>query len=147
MSKKNNDFYRRVGQGIIAALTCHTKLFVTLFVYAVIALLLLAYVSANVMTGMLTQEITELKRTRHEHNETLNKLTGEYIAKSSRARVVKYCESVLGMVPAEDESFQRYAVRQNEAHLDHDVEFAIDLPPSADLTGYTSLRVNGVTTR
>lgn len=142
MSEKR-DFCQRLGYGVIAAATCQTRLHLTLLIYALIALLLLAYVSANVMTSVLTQEISELKQQRHENKETLNKLTSEYVSKSSRARVIHYCESVLGMVPAEETSFQRYAVHRNTTVSGGVTQLMGDFPGSADLTRYTSFGKNG----
>jgi len=140
MKQQQSSIYQRLGQGFIAAITCNTRLHVTLFVYACVAALLLTYVSAQVYTSMLTQRITELKGERHERKENLNKLTSVYISGSSRARVSKYCESKLGMIQASESSFERFAVEDQRSTLDERVRFAHGFPQSNDPYRFTLLR-------
>lgn len=145
--KKANDVYRKLGQGFVAAVTCNTRLHVTLFVYSVVAVLLLTYVSAQVYTTALTQNITELKQERHSRKEVLNNLTSDYIALSSRTRVTDYCESVLGMVQAGDGSFERFAVEDSPSDLRERIEFVHGFPQSNDPYRFTLLRQTGKSNR
>ncbi len=111
MKKKDSrNVYGKFGQLLFAALTAQTRFSVTVVVYAVIALLLLAYVSVEVLTGVLAQEIAELEEEREYGRESLNRLTSEYISLSSRAPVSRYCESVLGMVEGREGNFERFVV-------------------------------------
>jgi cell division protein FtsB len=147
MKKDKNDIYRRLGHGLAAALTCSTRLHVTLLVYTGIALLLLTYVSAQVYTTVLTQDIAELKRSRQGCKETLNKLTSEYISTSSRARVTEYCESKLGMVQANNGIFERFGVEADANNPSLPVEFTQEFPQTNDLYRFSLLREGGKSSR
>ena len=143
MSNRNRDIYRKLLHGFVAAVTCNTKLHVTLFVYGCIAVMLLGYVSAQVYTSALTQRITQLKRERHERKETLNKLTSVYISKSSRARVSEFCERELGMRQADDQSFSRYVIHMQPTSDGAPIHSARAFPQSGDPHRFTLLRDNG----
>ncbi len=147
MKKDKSDIYRKLGHGLAAALTCSTRLHVTLFVYAGIALLLLTYVSAQVYTTVLTQDIAQLKRASQGRKETLNRLTSEYISVSSRARVTEYCESKLGMVQANDDIFERFAVKDDPNSPRQPVEFAHEFTRTNDLYRFSLLRESGKSSR
>ena len=140
MKKDKNDVYRRLGHGLAAALTCSTRLHVTLLVYTGIALLLLTYVSSQVYTTVLTQDIAELKRSRQGRNEALHKLTSEYISRSSRVHVTEYCESKLGMVQANDGTIERFAVENDPQSRQQPVEFTREFPGDNDLYRFSLLR-------
>jgi len=141
LKSERDDVYKRVAQNFVAALICQTRLGVTLLVYAVLALLLLTYVSAHVFTSMLSQDIAQLQVQRQQRKETFNKLTGQYISVSSRARVSHYCESVLGMVQTSDRSVQRFALRERAATSEKDVAFAPGLSKTKE-TRFTLLGKN-----
>jgi cell division protein FtsL len=96
---------------MVSAFTGHTRVGVTIAVYSVCAVLLLAYVSVQIYAGVLRQEISALKQERGEVREAMNKLTGEYVSLSSRSRIADYCENKLGMVRVEGESFEVIAVK------------------------------------
>ena len=121
--KHSHDAYRRSAHAVISALLGQARLSTTLFVYAVLAVLLLGYVSAHVYTSVLTQEIGELKLQKNSCRETMNKMTSEYISLSSRARVTNYCETVLGMTRANDGDLERFAVKGGLEHVTAPVEF------------------------
>jgi hypothetical protein len=88
---------------------------VTIAVYSVCALLLLAYVSVQIYAGVLRQEIAVLELQRSEGKETLNRLTGELVLNSSRERVVDYCENKLGMVRLGIDGFEVLAANEGAA--------------------------------
>lgn len=108
--KRPEPLYQRFSRLLVAALTGQAPVTVTVSVYALIALLLLAYVSAQVLTGVLNQDIKSLQQDVGRQREQLNKLTAEYVALSSRAQVSEYCEQKLGMIEAPENSFRRIAV-------------------------------------
>jgi cell division protein FtsL len=113
--ERRNDIYKKFTHVMLSALTGQASVSVTILVYSTIAVLLLSYVSAQIYAGVLTKEIAELKQARSESKEEANKLTGEYVALSSRSRVSKFCEKRLGMVEAAaGESFEILAV--GDAH-------------------------------
>ncbi|MEJ2720943.1 MAG: hypothetical protein P8181_07350 [bacterium] len=97
---KQNNIYRQFSRVMVSALTGQAKVGVTIVVYSAIAMLLLAYVSAQIYAGVLMQEIAELKQARCELKEEANELTGKYVSLSSRNRVSRYCRDRLGMVEA-----------------------------------------------
>lgn len=110
MARKQGDLYSGLIQMCLAALTGHARFSVTLGVYAIAAVVLLGYVTAQVYTGVLTEEIRELRQERVTGREEFNKLTSHYVTLSSRESVVGYCEAKLGMIPAEEEVTARVAV-------------------------------------
>jgi cell division protein FtsL len=89
--------YRRFSRFTVSAVTGRSRVGVTIFVYSVFAALLLVYVSAQIYAGVLRQEIAALEQQKLDSRETFNKLTGRYVALSSRARVSEYCETKLAM--------------------------------------------------
>jgi hypothetical protein len=109
--------YRKFSHLLVSALTGQMKVGVTIFVYSVFALLLLAYVSVQIYAGVLRQDIAGLKLERSDLKESLNKLTGDYVSISSRSRVSRYCETELGMVRVGGEDLQVLAVDDREAEF------------------------------
>ena len=136
--KQSSDIYKKLAETFISALTGQTKLSVTLVVYSFLALMLLTYVSAQVYTSVLSQEISELKTQRYRCKENLSRLTGEYVALSSGTRVSQYCEDVLGMIKAGDKAVQRYAVQNAFGDFADPVEFTRVLAPLPDPYRYTA---------
>ena len=136
--KQSSQAYRKLAHTVITALTGQAKLSVTLAVYSFLALVLLAYVSAQVYTSVLSLEISQLKTQRYRCKENLNRLTSEYVALSSGARVSKYCEDVLGMIKAGDESVERYGVAIALDDFDEPAEFTRVLSPLPDPYRFSS---------
>lgn len=110
-----NDLSRKFSRLLVSALTGHAKVAVTIAVYSVFAILLLAYVSVQIYAGVLRQEISALEHQRSEAKETLNKLTGEFVLNSSRDRVIDYCETKLGMVRLGIDNFEVIAANDGVA--------------------------------
>jgi cell division protein FtsL len=132
MRKHTEHWYQKVGRLLVTALAGQASTAATVFVYASIAVLLLAYVSAQVLTGVLTQEIAALSSERSRQSETMNKLAAEYVALSSRARVTRFCEEKLGMAEASGTTFRRIAVSGREGDAQQPVEFTRRVDPVAD---------------
>jgi hypothetical protein len=141
--KKRASIYRRISSILISALTGRARIGVTLVVYATVALLLLVYVSAQVYTGVLTQDISEIKQSRSSQREKLNRLTSDYVSLSSRARVSEYCETVLNMVEARDESLRRFAIDNIDRNFLVPVEFTEKGLPILDPYRFTLRDKNG----
>lgn len=142
--KRPNHFYKSVGQMVVSAVTGNAKLPITIAVYSAMAVLLLTYVSAQVLTGVLTQEISELDEERDRRTEKFNKLTAEYVTLSSRARVTQYCESTLGMRQASAENYERFAVGSKTVDHEQPVEFTKYADPLTDAYRFsTSRRTKG----
>ncbi len=141
--KKRASVYRRISSILISALTGRARIGITLVVYATIALLLLVYVSAQVYTGVLTQDIAEIKQSRSSQREKLNRLTSDYVSLSSRARVSAYCETVLSMVEVRDESLRRFAIDNIDRNFLVPVEFTEKGSPVLDPYRFTLRGKNG----
>lgn len=135
-----NNIYKRFSNVLLSALTGQAKVGVTIIVYFVIALLLLSYVSAQVYGEMLSQEIADLKQTRCDLKENLNKLTGDYVSLSSRSQVSRFCEHELGMVKVGGESFEILAVEDEDYGLAEPVELTKQHPVIPTAHRYTLRR-------
>jgi hypothetical protein len=135
-----NPLYIRLGCVLIAALTGHTRLGVTIAIYSLVAVLLLAYVSLQVMAGMLTQEIAELGNEKNVRSERLHILTAQYVSLSSRDRVVRHCER-LGMTEASGGSYQRFAVSDELLRNRELMEFTGFSDPVTDAYRFSTLRL------
>jgi hypothetical protein len=66
--------------------------------YAVIALVLLAYVSAQVYTNSLMEDVSAHKRHEVVAREKIGMLTARYATMTSKSRVSRECEEDLGLV-------------------------------------------------
>lgn len=135
-----NDFHKRLSQFLVPALMGQARMVTTLAVYGVIAVLLLTYVTAQVYTSMLTQEIAVLKIERSQQREHLNVLTSDYVSQTSRVRVAKYCADKLGMVTAHDNSFERFAVSEKVWQFSEPMEIAERYSPIPAAARFTLLR-------
>lgn len=109
--RSSQDVYKRLVGTLVSALVGQTPLVLTLVVYSALALVLLGYVSAQVYTSVLAQEIAELKRETLHEKENLSRLAGTYVSLTSRERVSEYCEAKLGMVEAKEDRIERVAMR------------------------------------
>lgn len=138
-----NDICRKISHALICALTGQTKIQVTILAYSVVAFLLLGYVSAQILTSVLAQEISDLTEERRQYKENLSKLTSDYVALSSRARISEYCETVLGMHQATDGSFERFAVRDSDGDYIEPIEFSQRYSPVPDAFRFSLHRESG----
>lgn len=86
------------GQIFFAALS--GKLGVPMMIggYAVVAILLLGYVSAQVYTNSLMEEVSARKRREVVAREKIGMLTARYATMTSKSRVSRECEGQLGLV-------------------------------------------------
>lgn len=137
--KSRHGLYRRFSRLVFSAVSGQARVGVTIVVYSAFAVLLLAYVSAQIYAGVLRQEIAALEKQRVESREAMFKLTGAYVSLSSRGRVSEYCENELRMVKVGGEGFEVIAVTDD---IDDRAPVALTskseaLPPA---NGYTSRR-------
>ncbi|HET6348631.1 MAG TPA: hypothetical protein VFH88_06055 [Candidatus Krumholzibacteria bacterium] len=68
--------------------------------YLVIAVLLLGYVSAQVYTHSLMEQVSARKRQEVVAREHIGVLTARYATMTSKSRVARECEGDLGLVPS-----------------------------------------------
>lgn len=106
----DNDLHKRFTRFVVSAVTGRSKVGVTIFVYSLLAALLLVYVSAQIYAGVLRAEISSLEKQRLASKEAYNKLYGRYVSLSSRGPVSEYCETVLKMKSVGEETLEIVAV-------------------------------------
>ena len=105
-------------QGILAGLirfvvdTLTGRLGVGMMVagYSTCAFVLLGYVSTQVYTYSLMEDIHMREQTQRMKIESIGLLTESYAALSSRERIIGICEARLGMVPAGASQLERVAI-------------------------------------
>jgi hypothetical protein len=101
---------RRVGQFALDALTGRLGVFMMTLSYAVFAVVLLGYVSTQVYTNSLMEDIGARRREQAKLRERIGHLTAKYASLASRARVADYCEEKLSMVEADTTQMVRVSV-------------------------------------
>jgi cell division protein FtsL len=101
MSAKRLERVRRASQFVLDTLSGRLGVLMMTLSYASFAVVLLAYVSTQVYTDSLMEDITGCKREERELKERIGRLTAQYAALSARARVSAYCEDKLGMIEAD----------------------------------------------
>jgi len=69
--------------------------------YASFAVVLLAYVSTQVYTSSLMEDVAHREEQRRTIEENIGVMMSEYAGLVARARVARYCEQKLGMVEAD----------------------------------------------
>jgi len=140
--KKQPSKFRSVVDRIFSALMGQSRLSATLGVYVCIACMLLLYVSSQVYTGMLRQDIAEMKRRQSQQRETINALTSTYMGLSSRAAVAHYCEQQLGMVASDEGRMERFAVDEAIHDFVEPIEFTENYSAAPDAYRFSLRRVS-----
>lgn len=110
MSARGLERLRRTVQFVLDALSGRLGVFMMTLSYTSFAVVLLAYVSTQVYTDSLLEDINGNRREEQELKERIGRLTAQYASLSSRARVSAYCEEKLGMVEADVNQVIRVAV-------------------------------------
>jgi len=103
-------FYKRFNRFLASVVTGGAGVPAAIVVVSICALLMLAYVTAQIYSTMLSERISALETEQRILREKTHTLTGRYTELASRDRVGRYCESVLGMIEADDESMRRIAI-------------------------------------
>lgn len=78
--------------------------------YVTFAVLLLAYVSTQVYTSSLMEDVAARKRDELALREKIGVLTARYATMTSKSRVSRHCEESLGLVGATQNDVVRVAV-------------------------------------
>ena len=79
--------------------------------YTTFAVLLLAYVSTQVYTSSLMEDVAARKREELALRERIGVLTAHYATMTSKSRVSRHCEESLGLVGATQDDVVRVAVQ------------------------------------
>jgi cell division protein FtsL len=99
--------------------------------YCACAVMLLGYVSTQVYTYSLMEDIYDRERQQRTLKESVGLQTERFAELSSRERIVRICETKLGMVPAATDQLQRVAVDSNWSPGGEQSEFegeSVNLP-------------------
>jgi cell division protein FtsL len=137
-------------QGILAGLirfvvdTLTGRLGVAMMVagYSTCAFVLLGYVSTQVYTYSLMEDIHKREQVQRMKKESIGLLTERYAALSSRKRIIGICESRLDMVPADASHLERVAV---DLRRTPDVLRADFKEEPVDLPGMMGSNINEIT--
>ncbi len=137
-------------QGILAGLirfvvdTLTGRLGVGMMVagYTTCAFVLLGYVSTQVYTYSLMEDIHKREQTQRMKKESIGLLTERYATLSSRERIIGICESRLDMVPAGAAQLERVAIDFQRAP---DVLRADFEEEPVDLPGMMGRNINEIT--
>lgn len=99
-----------MGQFFIDALAGRLGAPMMVLAYATFAVLLLAYVSTQVYTSSLMEEVGARKREALLLRERIGVLTARYSTMTSKSRVSRHCEENLGLVGATQDDVVRVAI-------------------------------------
>ena len=102
--------YRRFSRIAADALTGRLGVAAMVLAYSACAVGLLVYVSSQVYTFSLMEDISNLEREQKVLKETVGLLTEEYASLSSMDRITRICEQKLGMKPADADGLIRVSV-------------------------------------
>lgn len=106
------------GQFLFDALTGRLGLLMMTLAYASIAVLLLAYVSTQVHTNSLMEDISIRETERRRAQEQVGLLMRDYAGLVSRTRVATVCEDRLGMVQGDADIVTRVRVGQTHGRVE-----------------------------
>jgi hypothetical protein len=99
-----------VGQFFLDALAGRLGAPMMVLAYATFAVLLLAYVSTQVYTSSLMEDVAARKRDELLLRERIGVLTARYSTMTSKSRVSRHCEENLGLVGATQDEVVRVAI-------------------------------------
>lgn len=108
------DRLRRTGQFLLDAMSGRLGILMMTFSYVAFAVVLLAYVSTQVYTNSLLEDITARKRDERSLRENISRLTAQYASLSARSRVSGYCEKHLDMMEPDVSQVVRVLVEPGE---------------------------------
>lgn len=123
--------FRRLARLVADALTGRLGVAMMVLGYSACAVVLLSYVSSQVYTYSLMEDIGARQRARRLLEEKIGLLTQTYAEMSSMERVTRICQAKLGMVPASPGQLVRVSVDTDWAPGVRQAEFgdeAVDLP-------------------
>jgi hypothetical protein len=90
--------------------------------YSALAVVLLLYVSMQVYTGSLLEDIEKQRRKQEKLQEMIGLQTMQWASLSSRKNVIEICEQELGLVRADSEDLVRVAVKRYREYEDYTLD-------------------------
>lgn len=121
---KDTDTLRRTIQLLSDALAGRRGIAWMVLSYGSFAVLLLAYVSIQVYTSSLMEDVSQRKREARDITEEIGLLTLSYTALTSKSRISEHCEERLGMRVADAEALRRISVNSKNHFQMEPVEFS-----------------------
>lgn len=103
----NREALRATGQFAFDALSGRMGVVMMTLAYGSLAVVLLAYVSTQVYTSSLIEDVGARKIEERKLQERISVTTADYARLASRTRVATYCEETLGMRPADAQTMTR----------------------------------------
>jgi hypothetical protein len=110
--------------------------------YLTFAVLLLAYVSTQVYTSSLMEDVAARKREEVQVRERIGVLTARYATMTSKSRVSRHCEEDLGLVGATQNDIVRVAIDGRELQDDDQASeptLRVDEVLGADVSGLSQV--------
>lgn len=140
--KRKTNTLRGVTQLLTDAVTGRLGVLMMVLACSLFAVVLLAYVSTQVYTSSLMEDISKKKRVERDLKEKIGVLTSEYTSLASRERISRICEKKLGMVEGDTRVVERISVDPGRTDFEPRLEFTediIDLPKvlGSDIDGIT----------
>jgi hypothetical protein len=127
---------------VAGALTGRLGMAAMVLAYSFCAVILLAYVSAQIYTYSLMEDILQRERVQRNLKEKIGLQTQRYATLASKDRVTKICETRLGMVPSQNDQLVRVSV---EAQLSPVVPRGEFSDESVDLPGVVGKDIDVIT--
>ncbi|MFH1755558.1 MAG: hypothetical protein ABIA59_07620 [Candidatus Latescibacterota bacterium] len=129
--------YKRFNKFIASVITGNAGVPTTIFVVSMCALFLLAYVTTQIYSTVLSERIAVMESQQLIYREKIHTLTGQYTELASRELVAGYCENNLGMVEAGSDNLRRIAIEGSSGDYPEFGEFAVKRSFVSEVVGQT----------
>jgi hypothetical protein len=129
--------YKRFNRFLASVVVGNAGVPTTIFVVSICALLMLTYVTAQIYSTVLSEQISALESKQLIYREKIHTLTSRYTELASRERVAGYCENVLGMIEADSDNLRRIAIDQGKGGYPEFGEFAVKRSFVPEVVGQT----------
>jgi len=132
---KRDDQLRYACQFVLDALSGRLGVLMMTLAYASFAVVLLAYVSTQVYTDSLMEDISGRREAQRQAKEQIVRLTAQYASLASRSRIGGYCEDKLGMVQADAADVMRLSIATGDRSSLKAAEFHAQPAEIPDMIG------------
>ena len=101
------------GRFLLDALSGRLGVPIMVTAYVVFSVLLLGYVSTQVYTSTLMEDVAKRRRTKLALDEHIGVLMAQYSTMTSKSRISQQCEQSMGMVSGTMNDVVRVAIRES----------------------------------
>jgi hypothetical protein len=129
------DGFKKTVRFVADALTGRLGIAMMVLGYSACAFVLLAYVSTQVYTYSLMEDIVKLEREQRGLKERIGLQTERYVALSSKDRIASICESRLALVQAGNDQLVRVSIGRGWPPRGTQSDFREDTIDLPDLMG------------